>query len=114
MTPATTQALPFESEGNPGDTDQNFRELLTIERFGRFGRREDSVGAAAKLGAIANPAGNDRARGRIDAWKKDGALRRKRAGQKKVRRNFVAKRRVENYRSCIAIEFAGEDLALDE
>jgi len=114
MTPATTQALPFESEGDAGDTDQNFCELLAVERFGRLRRLEDSVSSAAKLGAIANPAGNDRAAGRIDARKKDGALRRKRVGQEKFRRNFVADRRVENYRSCIAIEFACEDLSLDE
>jgi len=114
MTPATTQALPFESEGNAGDTDQNFRELLAVERFGRLRRLEDSVSAAAELGAIANPAGNDRAVGRIDARKKDGSVRRQRVGQKKVRRNFVDDRRVEDDRGCVAIEFAGEDLALDE
>jgi len=61
MTPATAQSLPFESEGNAGNTDENFRETFAVESFRRRGRLEDSIRAAGELGAIANPSRDDSA-----------------------------------------------------
>ncbi len=61
MTPATTQSLTFESEGNAGNTHENFRETFAVESFRQLRRLEDSVRAARELGAIANPSRDDRA-----------------------------------------------------
>ncbi len=63
---ATTKALAFESESHAGNAYDDLSEPCRLERVGRLRRLEDSVGAAVKLGAIANAPGNDRARGRID------------------------------------------------
>ena len=73
MTPATTQSLSFESEGNAGNTHENFREFFAVESFRRRGRLEDSIRAGRELGVIANPSGNDHARRAIDAWIEDRA-----------------------------------------
>lgn len=67
MTPATTQPLTLGSEGNAGNTDENFRENFVIKSLRRRGRLEDSIRAGRELGVIANPAGNDHARRAIDA-----------------------------------------------
>ena len=55
MTPATTQSLTFRSEGNAGNTDENFRETFAVENFRRSGRLEDSKRAGRELDVIANP-----------------------------------------------------------
>ena len=54
MTPATAQPLSFESEGDAGNTDENFRRTFAVENLRRRGRLEDSIRTARKLGAIAN------------------------------------------------------------
>ncbi len=33
MAPATTQTLSFESEGNAGNTHENFRKTFAVENF---------------------------------------------------------------------------------
>ena len=66
VTPATPQSLPFESEGNAGNTDENFRETFAVEDLRRYGRLEDSVGTGDKLGAIADATGDYRASRRVD------------------------------------------------
>jgi len=33
MTPASTQALSFESEGDAGHADKNVREIFAVENF---------------------------------------------------------------------------------
>lgn len=67
VTPAPTKALAFESESHAGNAYDDFSGACSLERVGRLRRLEDSVGAAVKLGAIANAPGNDRARGSIDS-----------------------------------------------
>ena len=61
MAPATPQPLAFESEGDAGNTDENFREIFAVENFRRRGRLKDSIGAAGKVGTIADTSGDDRA-----------------------------------------------------
>ena len=90
MTSATAQPLSFESEGNAGNTDENFRKTFAVENFRRRGRLEDSISTARKLGAIANASGNDRARRSIYARIEDGASRRYRVSRDTVSRDFVA------------------------
>ena len=92
MTPATTQSLTFESEGNAGNTHENFRETFAVESFRQRRRFEDSVRTARELGAIANASRNDRAR--LDARKENGASGLQRIGQDQISRNFVADRGV--------------------
>jgi len=80
MTPATAQPLSFESEGNGGNTDQNFRELFTVESFRRRGRLKNFVRTARKLRMIADASRGDRTRHRIDARIEDRESRRERIG----------------------------------
>ena len=84
VTPATAQSLPFESEGNSGNTHENFRETFAVENFRRRGRLEDSICSAHELGAIANTSRSYRAICGIDARIEDGAVRRERVGQDEV------------------------------
>src|SRR5271154_4775036 len=90
VTPATTQSLTFESEGNAGNTDENFCEIFAVQNFRRRGRLEDSISTGLELRVIANPSGNDHARLAIDARIKYGAARRLRVGKDPISRNFVA------------------------
>ena len=73
MTPATTQALPFKSEGDAGNTDQNFCEMFAVQSLGRLRRLEDSEAAADKLGAIANSSRDDLVRSGVDPRIEHGA-----------------------------------------
>ncbi len=89
MAPATAKALTFGSETKARNADEDFceffpRELFAIQRFGARRRLQDSQRAAAKLGAIANPAGDDCARRRLDAREKYRAAARERAAQNKI------------------------------
>ncbi len=113
MTPATTQSLSFDTEGNAGNTDQNFRETFAVERLGRRGRLQDSIRAARKLGTIANPSRDDSARHRIDARVENGAARRQRVSQYAIGRDFVAVSFVEDDCGCVAVELARDHLTLD-
>ena len=61
MTPATTQSLTFEPEGNAGNTHENFREAFAVKNVRRRGRLEDSIRTGDKLGAIANASSDYRA-----------------------------------------------------
>jgi len=81
MTPATAQPLSFESEGNAGNTHENFREIFAIERLGRRGRLEDSIRTADEFGAIANASRDDRARCSVNPRIEDRASRRERVGE---------------------------------
>ncbi len=81
MTPATAQPLPFESEGNAGNTHENFRETFAVENFRRRERLEDSIRTAGKLGAIANASRDYRAIRSIDLRIENSASRRERVGQ---------------------------------
>lgn len=101
VTPATAQSLSFESEGNAGNTDENFRENFAVENFRRRRRLEDSVRAGDKLGAIANPSRDYRAIRNFDPPSmagtaacptriEDGAIRLQRVGKDEVRGNLVA------------------------
>lgn len=81
VTPATSESLTFESEGNAGNTDENFRENFAVENFRRRRRLEDSVRTAGKLGAIANASRDYRARCSIYPRIEDSASRRERVGQ---------------------------------
>jgi len=116
MTPATTQSLTFGSEGNAGNTDENFRETFVslIESLRRRGRLEDSKCAGRELGAIANPSGNDHARRAIDAWIEDRAPRRQRVGEDTISRNFVAMSFVKDDCGGVAVELARDHLPLDD
>ena len=114
MTPATAQPLPFESEGDAGNTDENFRELFAVERLGRLGRLEDSMRTAGEFGSIANPARDDRARRRVNARIADGATGGQRVGQDAVGRDFVTVSLVEDDRGCGAVEPARDHLPLDD
>jgi len=67
MTPATAQPLTFESEGNAGNTHENFRETFAVESRRQLGRLEDSMRAGDELGAIANASRDDHARDAINA-----------------------------------------------
>ncbi len=67
VAPATTKALAFETESHAGNTYDDLFERCCLERVGQLRRLENSIGAGAKLGAIANPPGNDRARFRFDS-----------------------------------------------
>ena len=89
VTPATAQSLALESEGNAGNTHENFRETFAVENFRRRQRLEDSIRTADKLGAIANASRNDRAICAIDLRIKDGAVRRQRVSQDEVSRDLV-------------------------
>ena len=113
MTSATAQPLSFESEGNAGNTDENFRKTFAVENLRRRGRLEDSVRTARELGAIANAAGNDRARRSIYARIEDGASRRQRVSRDTVSRDFVADCGVEDDGGCGAVGLAREYAALD-
>jgi len=73
VAPATAKALTFDSESNAGNAYDDESELGTIELFCGVRRLEDSESAAMKLGAIANPSGNDRARARVDTRIEDRA-----------------------------------------
>ena len=84
VTPATAQSLAFESEGNAGNTHENFRETFAIESFRRRRRLEDSVRAGDKLGAIANASRDYCAIYRIDPRIEDGAFRCQRVSQDEV------------------------------
>ncbi len=84
MTPATAQPLSFESEGNAGNTHENFRETFAVENFRRRGRLEDSIRTADKLGAIANASRDYRAIRSINPRIEDSASRRERVGQNAV------------------------------
>ena len=64
IAPATTKALAVESESHAGNAYDDWSEAPSLERVRRLRWLEDSVGAAVKLGEIANAPGNDRARGR--------------------------------------------------
>ncbi len=114
MTPATTQSLTFESEGNAGNTDENFREFFAIENFRRRGWLEDSICAGRKLGLIANPAGNDHARLAIDARIEYRAARLQRVGEDAISRNFVAVSLVEDDGGGGAVELARDHIPLDD
>ena len=67
MAPATAQSLSFESEGNAGNTDKNFREIFAVESLRRLRRLEDSVRTARQLGAIADASRHDHASRSFDA-----------------------------------------------
>jgi len=82
MTPATTQSLTFESEGNAGNTHENFRETFAVESLRRFGRLEDSVRTARELGAIVNASRDYRAS--MDPRIENCASRSQRLGQDEV------------------------------
>ena len=84
VTPATAQSLAFESEGNAGNTHENFRETFAIENFRRRRRLRNSIRTGDKLGAIANASRNDRAHCGIDTRIEDGAVRRQRVSQDEV------------------------------
>jgi len=114
MTPATTQPLTFESEGNAGNTDENFRETFADERVRRGGRLEDSVRTGGKLGAIMNASSNDHAGRSIYPRIEDGAARLKRVGEDTISRDFVAYRRIENNGGSITVQLAREQMTLDK
>jgi len=82
MTPATTQSLTFESEGNAGNTHENFRETFAVENFRRGRRLEDSVRTARELGAIVNASRCHG--GRLDPRIENCASRSQRIGQDEV------------------------------
>src|SRR5580692_2356813 len=103
MTPATTQSLTFESEGNAGNTDENFR---------RRGRLEDSIRAGRELSVIANPSGNDLAGRAIDPRIEYRAARRLRVGEDAVSRDFVAVSFVEDDGGGVAVKPARDHLPL--
>jgi len=84
VAPATAKALTFDSEGNAGNTYDNLSELGTIQRVRRVRWLEDVVGAAMKLGAIANASGDDSAPLCIDARIEDRAAGAQRIGQNNV------------------------------
>jgi len=114
MTPATAQSAAFESEGDAGNTYENFRELFAIERLGRLGRLEDSIRTAGEFGSIANPARDDRARCRVNPRIEDGAAGSQRVGQDAAGRDFVAVSLVEDDRGRGAVELARDQLPLDD
>lgn len=103
VTPATAQPLTFESEGNAGNTDQNFRELFAVERLQRIVRLEDSVGTADELGAIANPSRDDRAGCNVDARIEDRAPQSQCVSQDAVGRDFVADSGVKDNGGRVAV-----------
>ena len=76
MTPASSQALAFATEGDAGHTDKNVREIFAVESLRRLRRLEDSVRTARELGAIPDASRDDHAR--LDARIEDGASRRQR------------------------------------
>src|SRR5208283_56346 len=114
MTPATTQPLTFGSEGNAGNTDENFRETFAVENFRRHGRLKDSECAGSELGVIANPAGNDHAARAVDAWIEDRAARRLCVGEDAISLNFVAMSFVKDDCGSVAVELARDNLPLDD
>ncbi len=114
MTPATAQSIAFESEGDAGNTDENFREPYAVQGLGRLGRLEDSVRAAGEFGSIANPSRDDRARRRVNARIEDGATSGQRVGQDAVGRDFVTVSFVEDDRGCGAVELTRDQLPLDD
>ena len=114
MTPATTQSLTFESEGNAGNTDENFREFFAVESFRRRGRLEDSIRAGRELSVIANPSGNDLAGRAIDARIEYRAARRLRVGEDTISRNFVSVSFIEDDGGGVAVELARDHLPLDD
>src|SRR5271163_1418070 len=113
MTPASTQALAFESEGNPGNRNENVRESFAIESLRRCGRLEDSVRTGSELGTIANPSRDDHASRGIDPRIECGASRHDCVSEKNLGRDFVADCRVEDDRRRVAIALAHEHSALD-
>lgn len=110
VTPATAQSLSFESEGNAGNTHENFRETFAVENFRRRRRLEDSVRTGDKRGAIANPSGNDHAH--IDARIEDGAIRLQRVGKDEVRGNLITDSGVQNNCGGFAVVLARDQVAL--
>lgn len=114
MTPATAQSAAFESEGDAGNTYENFRELFAIERLGRLRRLEDSIGTAGEFGSIANPSRDNRARRRVNARIKHGAASGQRVGQDAAGRDFVTDGGVEDDRGCGAVELARDQLPIDD
>lgn len=113
MTPATAQSLAFESEGNAGNTYENFREPCAVESLGRLGRLEDSVRTAGEFAPIADPSRDDGARPSVHARIEDGATRRQRVGPDAVGRDFVTDSSVEDDRVRGAVELARGQLPLD-
>jgi len=81
MTPASSQALAFATEGDAGHTDKNVREIFAVESLRQCGRLEDSVSTARELGAIANAVRDDRAGRCINPRIEDSAARGNRVGQ---------------------------------
>ena len=114
MTPATTQSLSFKSEGNAGNTDENFRETFAIKSLRRRGWLEDSVCAGRELGVIANPSRNDHARIAVDARIEYRAARRLRVGEDTIGRNFVAMSLIEDDGGGVAVELARDYVPLDD
>ena len=114
MTPATTQSLSFGSEGNAGNTDENFRENFAVDNLRRRGRLEDSIRAGSKLGEIANPSGNDHAGRAIDAWIEYRAARRLCVGEDAISRDFVAVSFVKDDCGRVAIELARDHIPLED
>ncbi len=114
MTPATTQSLTFEPEGNAGNTDENFREIFAIESLRQRGWLKDSMRARCELGVIANPAGNEHAGRGIDARIEHGAARRLRVGEDMISRNFVTVSFVKDDGGDVAVELARDHIPLDD
>lgn len=98
MTPATAQPLAFESEGNAGNTDENFREHLAVERLGRRRRLGDSIRTAGEFAAGVNPSRDYHIRRSIDPRIEDGPSGRQRVGEDNVARDLVAMSFVEDDR----------------
>ena len=114
MTPAAAQPLTFESEGDAGNTHENFRKVFAIERLGRLGRLEDSIRAASEFGAIANAPRDYRAGRCVNARIEDGTARLQRVSQDTVGRDLVAVSFVEDDCGRVAIELTREHLPLDD
>jgi len=112
MTPATTQSLTFGSEGNAGNTDENFRETFAVENFRRSGRLEDSKRAGRELDVIANPSGNDHAGRAVDPRIEYRAAGRQRVGEDTISRDFVAMSFIKDDCGGVAVELARDHLPL--
>ncbi len=103
MTPATAEALAFNSEGDAGNTNENFRELFAVEQLRRRGRLEDSICTADEFGVIADASREDRARRSVNARIEDGAARLHCVSQDAAGRDFVADGCVGDDRRCAAV-----------
>ncbi len=113
MAPAPSEAPAFATKGDARNTDHNIVELEHIGSVEIGSRFEDSEGASRELIARIDANRAKRVGRRLEARKVNGAARDERVLKNQVRRNLVARRRVDHQATRAAVERGLDDVMLD-